>query len=1624
MQMVKLASPGWFRNSRASIPVALMLALSVLLPGGAVAKTATAAQSGFQPAAPAPAVNAAALPAMIGNDGVRSIDFDAGWKFILVNPAGVSDPSGVYGTSVNPQAQAPGFNDSSWRSVTLPHDWSIELLPTASASSATGYMQGGLGWYRKTFTLPPSMAGKKLSVQFDGVFMNSYVYLNGTVLGNHPYGYTGFSFDVTNLVYTDGVTPNVLAVVVQNLQPSSRWYSGSGITRNVHLVVTNPVHVARLGTFVTTPNLATTITSGYADVNVATQIANESGSPATVDVVQKVRDASGAVVAQATTPGVSVAGASTTATTDVTVNNPHLWSTTDPYLYTVETDIVQAGATTDTYDTTSGIRWIVFDPNNGVFVNGVHIKLQGVDLHNDEGAMGSVDNYDALWREMSILKSMGVNSFRTSHNPPSPEWTDVCDRLGIVMMVEAFDSWSPGKSTNDYGRFFNQQAVAGAAILAAASAAGDSVIKVSNVTNFAAGQTISIDTGTNLENRLVTAVGTLGAGGTGITIATPLTLAHLTAVVVKTSVGITTLTGGSTSLAAGNGNVAAPSVVGDTNIKVSSVSNFAVGQTITIDAGTNFETNVVTVVGTAGSTGTGLTLTTPMTKAHALGGAVLTLLPVGSTNIKVAAVTNFSVGQNIAIDWGANLETATILTVGTAGLTGSDITLTAGVTKAHGGNMPVVAMTNVGDTNIKVASVATFVVGAKIDIDAGANLETATIATVGTAGVTGTGLTLTSGLTKAHQLIADVVTAAGLRWGDVDIQEMVSEARNSPAVIMWSIGNEIPSFASIGNLPVAARLISDIKALDPTHAVVAGSDQYRGLPLAGTGNERILLMLDGLGLNYNPAQVVDQLHARFPNQFFFESESSSETSTRGYYQDPDMLNTGSNQTPGHHEVSSYDNNLASWTMSDEYGLKKDRDRPYFAGQYVWSGFDYIGEPTPYGVFPVKASFFGAIDTAGFPKDGYYAFKSQWTTDPMVHIVPMNWTNYKPGDDVEVWVDTNAPTAELFLNGVSLGVKSFDQKTTVGGVKYFETTECTNDDKNYTAATFPGGACPGSYESPNGSSGKLHLTWHVPFAPGQLVAVASNNGTTVARDEVDTAGAPYTLKLTPDSSTLLANGKSLSYITVDVVDKNGVMVPNASNMLNFSVTGAGIFAGADNGHEDSAEGYRLPSHSAFNGKGLGIVESTTTPGPITVTVSSDGLLPVTTTLYSVAAPTTGIVGLQPVYMRTRLGAPISLPSTIGAVMGDGSVQTLPIKWAAVPHTATVNTGVYTIAGTVQKLATPLYTQTNLTVYDVGGIEDFSTVVPVGTPPGLPALVKVMWNDGVDQYLPVTWDAVAPSAYAAPGQFVVNGPVAGIAMKAKANVRVTDVVLAAQNIARSTNALLPSTTASFSSSVPAGMLDGTTASGGWANKNNGGSTNVLVAAANAHPKDWVSLSWPNPQRINNSSVWFSLSTTGTMQTQLPATMVVSYWSGVAWVPVSNPVITLSAVTNTASTITFDPVSTTGLRLDMTSTSPMSLTTGNLAIAEWQVFADQVTYNTTASLTDLKVNGKTVPGFSPTTMSYSLINIGHAQTMPTITATAADNGRLLIVTPISLPGTATVTVTSEDGLTHATYSIYLQP
>jgi Glycoside hydrolase family 2 C-terminal domain 5/Domain of unknown function (DUF4982)/Bacterial Ig-like domain (group 4) len=698
--------------------------------------------------------------------------------------------------------------------------------------------------------------------------------------------------------------------------------------------------------------------------------------------------------------------------------------------------------------------------------------------------------------------------------------------------------------------------------------------------------------------------------------------------------------------------------------------------------------------------------------------------------------------------------------------------------------------------------------------------------------------------------------------------------------------------------------------------------------------------LDGLGLNYNPALVVDSLHAKYPTKFFFESESSSETSARGVYQDPDYVNTGENYTPGKRLASSYDNNMASWTMSDEYGLKKDRDRQYFAGQFIWSGFDYLGEPTPYSQFPVKVSSFGTIDTAGFPKDAYYLFQSQWASTPMVHLLPMNWTDYKPGQSVEVWAYSNTKSVELLLNGKSLGVKSFDTKTSTDGVKYLETAACTSDDKNYTT-----GACPGSYQSPNGSSGRLHLAWNVPFAPGQLVAVARDaRGHQVARDEVDTAAAPSTVTLTPDKTVLRDDGKSLSYVTVNVVDGHGVMVPDADNPITFSVTGAGTFQGSDNGKQDDAQGYKSTTHTAFNGKVLAIVESKDgAAGPITISATSPGLAPATTTVHSVDKRAHGLVAVQPVYLRAQQGHAVHLPTTVRAVYADGSTKAASVRW----HTpglrpgfgpTGIPVGVHTINGVVAGIGARA--RAVVTVYEAARIAGYATVVPVGTPPGLPATVTVFNSDGTSRPAMATWDAVDPSQYGSAGEFDVNGVVAGTKLKALATVRVTSSFTPNQDIALATSPTLPSADAGYSGSpsgVPLGMLDGVTTSGGWSNFYNKSATNVLPAVSLAHANEWVSVSWPNAQRLSSVVPYFTISSNRV----LPSAITVSYWNGTSWVPATSQQTHLATASNEATTISFDPVSTTAIRLDLTSPAP-NTSTGFLEITELQVPATEVSYN----------------------------------------------------------------------------------
>jgi beta-galactosidase len=512
-------------------------------------------------------------------------------------------------------------------------------------------------------------------------------------------------------------------------------------------------------------------------------------------------------------------------------------------MYSVVTTVSAGSAVVDTYTTPFGIRTFAFDASKGFSLNGTSMKINGTCNHHDLGALGAAVNHRAIEKRLQQLKEMGVNGLRTSHNPPAPELLDIADRLGFLVMDEAFDCWDKGKNTYDYARFFS-------------------------------------------------------------------------------------------------------------------------------------------------------------------------------------------------------------------------------------------------------------------------------------------------------------------KWSETDIGDMVTRDRNHPSVIIWSIGNEIPDYNSA---TVAQPLISAVKAKDTTRVIGQAFQD------AVTGDATAPLE-DVVGLNYSPSKY-SGTHSSHPTWKLFASESSSAVRSRGVYKTPvtsNILSSSDNQ------CSSYDNSVVSWGTSAEGSWSAVNGAGYIAGEFIWTGFDYIGEPTPYG-WPAKSSYFGAIDTAGFPKDIFYFYQSHWNHDgpAMVHIVPMDWTSWTAGSSVTVFVYSNADSVELFLNGTSLGSKTM-----------------------------------------NASTG--HLQWSVSFATGTLQAKASKGGSVVATDTVQTAGAAAAVTLKADRSTIDADGRDLSYVEADIVDANGVLVPQASNSIAFAVSGAGQIVGVDNGNAISHEAYKGTSRAAYNGKALAIIQSTTTPGTITLKATSGSL----------------------------------------------------------------------------------------------------------------------------------------------------------------------------------------------------------------------------------------------------------------------------------------------------------------------------------------------------------------------------------------------------------------------------------
>jgi beta-galactosidase len=369
--------------------------------------------------------------------GRQEISADAGWKFSL------GDTSG---------AEAVSFADGSWRTVDLPHDWSIESKPEKdnASGSGEGFFPGGVGWYRKTFHAPADWKGKRVSVEFDGVYRDSTVYLNGHKLGTHAYGYTAFALDLTPELKFEGV--NVLAVRVDNsAQPNSRWYSGSGIYRHVRVVLTDAVHVAHWGVFVTTPEA----TSTSAKVSIRTRVANESAEAGDVTIETVVLDKAGKKAGSTESKLSTASGKEEEAAQEITITKPSLWSPESPVMYRAVSTVRRDGKVIDRVTTPFGIRSLAWSAEKGLVLNGKAVKLTGGSVHHDNGPLGAAAFDRAEERRVELMKAAGMNAVRTAHNPPSSAFLDACDRIGLLVLDEPFDVWEAHKVKFDYGSDFD-----------------------------------------------------------------------------------------------------------------------------------------------------------------------------------------------------------------------------------------------------------------------------------------------------------------------------------------------------------------------------------------------------------------------------------------------------------------------------------------------------------------------------------------------------------------------------------------------------------------------------------------------------------------------------------------------------------------------------------------------------------------------------------------------------------------------------------------------------------------------------------------------------------------------------------------------------------------------------------------------------------------------------------------------------------------------------------------------------------------------------------------------------------------------------------------------------------------
>ncbi|WP_061586826.1 LPXTG-anchored adhesin/beta-galactosidase BgaA [Streptococcus oralis] len=509
----------------------------------------------------------------------------------------------------------------------------------------------------------------------------------------------------------------------------------------------------------------------------------------------------------------------------------------------------------------------------------------------------------------------------------------------------------------------------------------------------------------------------------------------------------------------------------------------------------------------------------------------------------------------------------------------------------------------------------------------------------------------------------------GEKWSDYDLRTMVERDKNNPAVFMWSIGNEIgEADGKPHSLATVKRLVKVIKDVDTTRYVTMGADKFRFGDGSG-GHEKIAEELDAVGFNYSEDNY-KKLRAKHPNWLIYGSETSSATRTRGSYYRPEQELVHSNQAYRNYEQSDYGNDRVGWGKTATASWTFDRDNAGYAGQFIWTGTDYIGEPTPWhnqNQTPVKSSYFGIVDTAGIPKHDFYLYQSQWVSakkKPMVHLLPhWNWENRELADKVAdsegkipVRAYSNAASVELFLNGQSLGVKKFNKKQTSDGRTYQE----------------------------GANAKELYLEWKVAYQPGTLEAVARDEaGKEIARDKITTAGQPAGVRLVKEEHAIAADGKDLTYIYYEIVDSEGNVVPTANNLVRFQLHGQGQLVGVDNGEQASRERYKAqPDGSwirrAFNGKGVAIVKSTEQAGKFTLTAHSDLLKSGQVTVFTGKKEDQEktVLGTEVPKVRTVIEKEPKMPKTVGFIYSDGSREKRPVTWSSVDVS---QAGVVTVKG---------------------------------------------------------------------------------------------------------------------------------------------------------------------------------------------------------------------------------------------------------------------------------------------------------------------------------------------------------